>query len=90
MGNIPWPLERGTRRRQSPVMDVPRTADVPRTDAEAKLTEEVGTMVKWAQSPDVPCSEPSLPKDSLLGKIINLLMFKPVKSKFSASCCQHI
>lgn len=63
---------------------------MPGTADEAKLTEEVGTMVKWALSPDVPCPEASLPKDSLLGKIINLLTFKPFKSKFSATCCQRI
>lgn len=57
-------------RRQSIVSEMSGTAD------EAKSTKEVRATVKWGQSPDVPCLEPSLPVDSLLCEIISLTGFQ--------------
>ena len=82
MGTIPLLLKRSTRRRQSLISEMPGTAD------KAKPTKEVRATVKWSQSPDVPCLEPSQPVDSLLCEIINLLKFKLTKSRFSGPYCQ--
>lgn len=52
-GNSPLALKRGTRRRQSLIIDMPGTAD------EAKPTQEVRTTVKWSHSPASPGAFPT-------------------------------